>query len=250
MIPKIIHYIWLGDRPMPPALADNIEEWKKILPSYQFLRWGDETLSLINSTFVNEAIAAEKWAFASDVIRLWVLYNYGGVYLDTDVILKKDFSHVLNHSAFIGRETCLQIRGRRTEYDLTSYCLGAEKGSPFIYRCLSYYKDRHFILSTNGSLPVDLRLDIRNASEIFARMAASYGYNPSARASSAQTCDMLAVLPKSILDDYCSHLSLGSWREQQPKQEEYTIGYKIRWRVERVISTVLGWFHYTLIKIK
>ena len=112
MIPKIIHYIWLGPAPLPPEQVTIIENWKKIMPDYQYICWGNEVLDDIDSIFVKDACSVQKWAFASDVIRLWVLLKYGGIYLDTDVIVKQPFDSLLEKSAFIGRENFLQIRGR------------------------------------------------------------------------------------------------------------------------------------------
>ncbi|MEN7470513.1 glycosyltransferase family 32 protein, partial [Providencia stuartii] len=85
MIPKIIHYIWVGNNPKPQFVLDCIETWKQHLPDYEIMEWGNDCLETINNTYVNEAIKNKKWAFASDYIRLYALYNYGGIYLDSDV---------------------------------------------------------------------------------------------------------------------------------------------------------------------
>ena len=250
MIPKIIHYVWLGNDPLPEEMRKCMESWHRWMPDYQFMCWNNNDLPKVNSIFAKEACSVGKWAFASDVLRLFALYEYGGIYLDTDVDVKRSFDPLLDNAAFIGRENCLQIRGRRTEYDLTSYCLGAERGMPFIAKCLDYYRDRHFLLSKNESLPAYLRMDLRNASDVYSRIAETFGYNPGALAPERQCLDGLTVVPVSELNSYCNHLSIGSWREEPLYEEDYTIRYKFAWRIRRMVSRLLRKFDYEMIKLK
>ena len=257
MIPKIIHYIWLGNNPMPQEIRKCIESWKQHMPDYKLMLWDNEAIKDINMVFVNEAITAGKYAFASDIIRLWALEKYGGIYLDTDVKVLKSFDPLLSMHAFIGREECMQINYHTTSYHLTSYCFGAEQGNVYIKRCLSYYSDRHFITSPNKALPNDLRYDMRNASFIYCEMARLLGYNPSTLAPALQHCenDVLTILPPDVFasngktnDAYCIHLSFGSWRDKAPKQEKYTLRYKIEWRIRNIAERILEHFGYIMLK--
>ena len=257
MIPKIIHYIWLGSSPLPDELSKCIDSWLRYMPDYQIMKWDNSVVERIGMTFVNEAIQAGRWAFASDVIRLWVLFQYGGIYLDTDVKVFKSFDPLLNNHAFIGRENCLQLGRNKTEYHLTSFCFGAEKGSVYIKRCLDYYKNRHFITSSDESLPLELRMDVRNASYLHCEIAKLFGYDSRALASSMQKCrdDILTIYPSTMFvlpiteSTYCTHLSLGSWRDKPQFEENYTFSYKIKWRLRRVIEKILRRFDYILIKL-
>lgn len=257
MIPRLIHYIWLGNNPMPDALVKCVDSWRYHMPDYQLLLWDDSVIKKIDMTFINEAVQAKKWAFASDVIRLWALYNYGGIYLDTDVKVLKSFDSLLDNKAFIGRENCLQLRGKRTEYHLTSFCFGAERGNSYIKRCLDYYKDRHFITSSDEILPLELRNDIRNASSIHSEIACTFGYIPSVLAPNEQRCynDVLTIYPSSFFvspiteKTYCQHLSIGSWREKPLQEENYTLTYKIKWRVRYVVEKLLRYFGYIMVKL-
>lgn len=81
MIPKIIHYIWLGGNPIPPSIKECIDSWKRHMPEYQYILWDDSKINDFDSIFIKEAISEKKWAFASDVIRLYALHEYGGIYL-------------------------------------------------------------------------------------------------------------------------------------------------------------------------
>ena len=85
MIPKIIHYVWLGNAPLPEDMQKCMDSWKKWMPEYQLMRWDDEAIRDIDSVFVREALMERKWAFASDVIRLYAIHKYGGIYMDTDM---------------------------------------------------------------------------------------------------------------------------------------------------------------------
>lgn len=85
MIPKIIHYCWLSNDPIPADMQRYIESWKKFLPDYEFMLWNFSRFDINSSDWVKEAFKNKKYAFAADYIRLYALYNYGGIYMDMDV---------------------------------------------------------------------------------------------------------------------------------------------------------------------
>lgn len=97
MIPKIIHWCWLSDDPIPDKLQHYMESWKKFLPDYEFIHWNFDRFPKGKSIWVDQAFEAHKYAFAADYIRLYALYNYGGFYLDMDVEVLKSFDTLLNH---------------------------------------------------------------------------------------------------------------------------------------------------------
>lgn len=101
-IPKIIHYIWVGPKPLPALTLRCIESWKKHLPDYEFKLW-NETNSPMDHHYVKAMYEKKKWAFVSDYIRFWALANEGGIYLDTDTEVLKNFDPLLEHSAFFGQ---------------------------------------------------------------------------------------------------------------------------------------------------
>ena len=94
-IPKIIHYCWLSGTPFPDLENRCIESWKKYLPDYELILWDKERIKEIHSSWIDSAIAQKKWAFAADYVRLYALYNYGGIYLDCDVEVLKSFDELL-----------------------------------------------------------------------------------------------------------------------------------------------------------
>ena len=105
MIPKVIHYIWLGGKELPPIAEKSIRSWKKYCPGYEIKRWDESNLDLNKYQFVKDALEAKKYAFASDVLRTDILYNHGGIYFDVDVELLKPIDDLLNNDCFMGFET-------------------------------------------------------------------------------------------------------------------------------------------------
>ena len=90
MIPKIIHYCWLSNDPIPEKLQEYMKSWKEKLPDYEFKLWNFDCFDINSSQWVKEAFEAKKYAFAADYIRLYAVYNYGGIYMDMDVeVIKK-----------------------------------------------------------------------------------------------------------------------------------------------------------------
>lgn len=84
-IPKIIHYIWIGANPKPSLVIKCIESWKRYLPDYKIIEWNESNYNIGKHPYMISAYKSSKWAFVSDYIRFDVLYQYGGIYLDTDV---------------------------------------------------------------------------------------------------------------------------------------------------------------------
>ncbi len=135
-IPKVIHYCWFGNNPMPEHLKMYVDNWKRLLNDYQIIEWNEKNFDVNLLPFTKEAYDARVWAFVSDFVRLYALYHYGGVYLDTDVELIGNFDHLLNNSAFCGFES---------RYHLGSAVLGSEKGNKWIEDLMNYYNDMHFV---------------------------------------------------------------------------------------------------------
>ena len=104
MIPKIIHYVWLGHKPKPKKIKKCIKSWKKFCPDFQILEWNESNFDITSNKFVKDAYCDGKYAFASDVIRLEILYKFGGIYVDADVEFLKPIDDLLENEAFVGFE--------------------------------------------------------------------------------------------------------------------------------------------------
>ena len=88
MIPKIVHYVWLGEKPLNPLGEKCLASWKNFLPGWEIRRW-DESNSPMGHPYVQAMVKSGRMAFASDLIRLHALLMHGGLYLDTDVEMRK-----------------------------------------------------------------------------------------------------------------------------------------------------------------
>lgn len=139
MIPKVIHYCWFGGNPLPESAVKCIESWRKYNPEYEIKRWDENNFEL-DVRYAREAYKAKKWAFVSDYARLKIVYEYGGIYLDTDVEVIKPLDPLLFEKAFLGSET--------DGFVATGLGFGAEKNNPVIKKLLSVYQKRRFTLSS------------------------------------------------------------------------------------------------------
>ena len=172
MIPKIIHYCWFGDNPMPKEQKNYIKGWKKLMPDYQFICWNEENIDVNRLPFIREAYSMRKMAFVADYTRLNVLYIMGGIYLDTDVKVIKRFDDYLHHGFFSSVEyhpkkdiiNCIDEYGNRiTEKEsigisIHSAIIASEPNHPFVKDCLSYYETSHFYsdMNKNKTIPTVL----------------------------------------------------------------------------------------------
>ena len=108
MIPKVLHYIWLGSHPLTPLAQQCLLSWQKHMSDWQIMRWDESNFDIAAAPlYVRQAYETRKFAFVSDYVRLWALEQYGGVYVDTDVKVLKSYEPLLNDTAFIGMEESL-----------------------------------------------------------------------------------------------------------------------------------------------
>ena len=148
MIPKIIHYIWVGGKEKPADIKRCMATWKKHLEGYKVIEWNESNFDIEQHPFVKAAYEAKKWAYVSDYIRAYAIYNYGGIYLDTDILLLDNFDDFLNHRAFVGFEN--------PNYPFTA-AFGAENGHPLVKDMLDYYDELdtyHFDFKNNNTISV------------------------------------------------------------------------------------------------
>ncbi len=138
MIPKIIHYCWLSDDPIPTKFKNYMDTWQKFLPDYQFIKWDFNRFDINSSVWVKEAFENKKYAFAADYIRLYALYTQGGFYLDMDVEVKKSLD------SFLELSTCMCWQAGE-DNGLEVAALGTERGCIWVKDCMKYYENKHFV---------------------------------------------------------------------------------------------------------
>ena len=102
--PKTIHYCWFGGSPLPEKERECMESWKKYMPDWEIKEWNESNFDINSSAFSRGAYAAKKWAFVADYCRVKVLYEHGGIYLDTDMELLKPLDDVAKSGLWLGYE--------------------------------------------------------------------------------------------------------------------------------------------------
>ena len=129
-IPKIIHYVWLGNNPKPIELIDA---WKQCLPKeWEIKEWNETNIPFQTlPQFSREAVTAKKYGIAVDPIRAYLLYTYGGVWLDTDCVLKRDITPFCQYDLIVGHESVNW---------LNVGLVGACKSSLIMKQVLEYYQ--------------------------------------------------------------------------------------------------------------
>lgn len=134
---KIIHYCWFGGKELPKSVKRCINTWKKMMPDYEIKEWNEKNFDINSCTFVKEAYENKKWAFVSDYVRIYALYEEGGIYLDTDVKIIKDISHIVDKEMFLGYED--------SGYVGTAVIGVRDKHNKYIKEILDYYNQiKHF----------------------------------------------------------------------------------------------------------
>ena len=169
-IPKVIHYCWFGKGEMPKLAKKCIKSWKKYCPDYELVLHTEDNFDLTQNRYLSEAYKAGKWAFVSDYARLKIIYENGGIYLDTDVELIKPIDDLLKLDGFMGFDEKGIVA--------TGLGFGAKKGNKIVSEFLKDYDSIPFVLP-DGSYDLTpcpdrntetlkrLGMDINNTNQTF-----------------------------------------------------------------------------------
>lgn len=248
MIPKKIHYCWLSDDQLPPQIVKCIQSWKQMLPDYEIKCWNMDNFNINSVKFVREACSLKKWAFAADYIRLYALYSEGGIYLDSDVMLRGSLDKYLTFDFFSSIEcdipTFNSIKkqyvddwGRLLDTDrefvpslgIQAAILGGIAGHPYLKDCMTYYENASFIFpdgTLNNKIIAPYRL---------AKVAVEYGF---LYKDEIQKLDnKMLILPSVVFaghpnlatqDSIAIHCCAGSWVDRTVKEKIMRILRKVK----------------------
>lgn len=137
VIPKVIHYCWFGGKPIPDKNKKWMESWHKFCPDYKVIEWNESNYDVTKNQYMYQAYQRKKWGFVSDYARLDIVYQYGGIYLDVDVELVKNWDDLLYQKGFMGFEC--------EKYVATGLGFGAVAGLPIVKAIRDDYDDLNFI---------------------------------------------------------------------------------------------------------
>ena len=149
MIPKVIHYCWFGHNPLPKSAIKCISSWRKFFPDYEIKEWNESNFDVNIIPYTQQAYEAKKYAFVSDYARFWILYNYGGLYFDTDVEVIKPMDDIIERGAFMGIE--IPATASNSPLVAPGLGLGGAPGLDLYKNLLDKYSSLSFV-NEDGSL--------------------------------------------------------------------------------------------------
>ncbi len=183
MIPKVIHYCWFGRNPLPQLAVKCIESWKKYLPEYEIKEWNEDNFDVNMIPYTREAYEAKKYAFVSDYARFWILYNYGGLYFDTDVEVIKPMDDIIARGPFMGCEK--DASDTSVASVAPGLGLGVTPGLGLYKELLDLYATLHF-KNEDGSL------NLKTIVEYTTEMLCNYGLK---QINEIQECEGVWIYP-------------------------------------------------------
>lgn len=192
MIPKTIHFAWFSKEEKPSAIKKCLESWKRELPDFEIMEWNLDNFRAHNNQWCKDAIELKKWAFVTDYFRLWVMYNFGGIYLDADIEVRANFTPLLTlNTVIFGLE----------DFDhIGPHCILAEPKHPIFQELLGLY-NKPFI--KNNGFP-----DLTPMPQVISKKISQYS-------KSDKTITIVAAnfFTVDIADDknFCVHHMAGSW---------------------------------------
>lgn len=227
-IPKIVHYCWFGGK-MPKKIKKNIDNWKSILKDYKFMEWNEKNFDFSSSEFSKEAYENKKWAFVSDYARLYALYNYGGIYLDTDIEIVKKFDDLLNEAKL--------ILSHESERSLCTAAIISNKNNNLIGDFLEQYKKIKFI--TDGKMQMrpnsELILDFLKQRYCDIKYDCENNYIDLRVLPQTYLCGKNIFNYKLLKTDntYCIHQLDASW---------YSPGHKFLKKCKKIVRSIFNKF--------
>lgn len=223
MIPKTIHYCWFGREAMPALAFKCIDSWKKYLPVYELRLWNEDNFDIHSIPYVHEAYEARKFAFVTDYVRLYALYHFGGIYMDTDVEVLKTLDELLYLPGFSGFESGTEV---------PTGIMASEKNNAWAKEQLDYYEGKHF-LKDDGDL------DLTSNAQIISGIMASNGFTLKNSYQVYKNC--MHIFPKEYFcpksrtgiltitpNTFCIHHFAASWDTPKLKLK--------RWFFQRILG--------------
>lgn len=190
MIPKTIHYCWFGGNPKPELVCRCIDSWRRFCPDYEIIEWNENNFDVNCIPYVRDAYAAKKWAFVSDYARLKVVFERG-VYLDTDVELKRNLDDLLQYDAWFAQDDIRWIN--------TGLGFGAEAGHELIQNILVQRCERNFDFTICNAIDTPI---IRN-------------YLNMKQSRQSQLFGNIYIIGMLDYGQFAKHYESNSWKEKQ-----------------------------------
>lgn len=201
MIPKRIIYCWFGGKDKPENVQNCIKTWKEHMPDWEYLEINESNFNINYNEYTQKAYESKKWAYVSDVARIWGLYNFGGIYMDTDVLVYKPLDEFLKHDFFTGFE--------QVHYPVTA-TMGSCKGNKIIKEILDVYETKKFETHANWwEYETNTMIISDILGKYFDRDKMEYQGKDNMAIYPRETfCSWVGDKPDNV---YTQHLMFGSW---------------------------------------
>lgn len=216
-IPRVIHLFWFGRGEKSDLIKDCIESWRKYAPEFEIKEWNEDNFDVNFCQRSQQAYEQKKWAFVADVARLKVIYEQGGIYLDTDVLLKRPLSELINVTS--GAPSFFLFHNER--FIGTGYGFGAVPGAAIIGHLLKNYEGMQFELKRGIFAQVCTQIETE-ALEVY---SAKFERNNRDQILEDGTC----ILSTSTWNPYLDHLGTGTWVEGGRTQMSEVKNRKLDW---------------------
>lgn len=199
-IPKRIIYCWFGHNPKSEWMENCIASWKRVMPDYEILEINEDNFDINSIKYVKDAYENKAWGFVADPIRLWALYEYGGIYFDTDIEVFNRFDDLLDNEMFMGFEQ---------PHYLSTATIGATKHNPIIKELLDAYDNETFAVREHWQ-------DYKTSPMVMTDVLEKYFDRDKME---YQKCDGITIYPKNYFvrsekeneEIYCKHHMFGCW---------------------------------------
>ena len=224
MIPKVIHYCWFGGNPKSETIMACIDSWHRYCPDYKIIEWNEDNFDVNILPYIKDAYEDKKWAFVSDYARLFIIYNNGGIYLDTDVLLHRSLDELLQYDCWLASDDVRYIN--------TGLGFGAIYKHPLIGAAMEEYRGYSYPSGTN----------VIRDTKIFERELLNW-----------RKSDKSQVLNKNILligmkdyGKYAQHLYTYTWAEEDKviqrekelqKNKSLTRKQKVIWKIKCLVRS-------------
>ncbi len=229
IVPGNIHYCWFGRNPMPERFKGNIETWKRICPNYEIIRWDESNYDYTKNSYMKQAYEAGKWGFVPDFARLDIINTYGGIYLDTDIELRKPLDDFLRFRLFCGFENAWFVN--------FGLGFGGTAGHPILQEMMDLYDKTDFLRQ-------DKTLNLTASPVYQTRILAEHGL---IRNGSCQKRDDFAVfsaeyfspinaygIGKITANTYSVHQYAATWFGEKEKAVKERTAKSVKYVMERI----------------
>jgi len=142
-IPKILHYVWVGGGQKSEKMLECMASWGKVCPDYEVIEWNETNFDIENNAWVKLALQEKNWSLASDIMRAWILFEHGGIYVDTDVEILKPLDAVLTNEFFMGYES---------KHWVNTAIIGSVKGHPILQKIMDRFNNIKLEITSETNL--------------------------------------------------------------------------------------------------